>query len=108
MTTEQLGPFQPIWEAWNDANDAISGKPLSHFRRAMEIQFEELEEHLEAKDRPAAAREIMDMISVALNTMRWLGYRPEEISEVARSRAERRMQGQALSILEKYKRVHGI
>jgi hypothetical protein len=106
--TDQLGPFQAIWEAWDDAHDEIVLKPLSHFRRAVEIQFDELDEHLRVGDRDAASREVMDIISVALNLMRRLGYRSEEVSDIARSRAERRMKGQVLGILEKYQQIYGI
>lgn len=105
---EQLGPFQAIWEAWDEAHDEVTRKPLSHFRRAVEIQFDELEEHLRVNDRDAASREATDIISIALNLLRWLGYQPEEIDEIARSRAERRMSGQALAILEKYQKVYDI
>jgi hypothetical protein len=56
----------------------------------------------------AAAREAADVISVALNLMRRLGHRPGEIGEIVRSRAEHRLEGQALAILEKYQRVYGI
>ncbi|MFD0857300.1 hypothetical protein ACFQ07_34170 [Actinomadura adrarensis] len=104
----ELGPFQDMWEAWDEAHEEILGKPVSHFRRATEIQFDELVAHLEAGDRKAAAREASDIISVALNLMRWLGHTPSEIGEIARSRAERRMKGQALEILEKYQRLHNI
>jgi hypothetical protein len=104
----QLGPFQDIWEAWEEAHDQIVHKPLAHFRRAADIQFAELETHLAVGDREAAAREVTDIISIALNVMRWLGYTPEEIGDIARSRAERRMKGQALDILDKYQRIYHI
>lgn len=103
-----LGPFQEIWDAWEEVGDELARKPLSHFVRATEIQFEELQGHLDANDRGAAAREATDVISIALNLMRWLGLTPEEISAVARDRAEHRMKGQAPAILEKYRKLHGI
>jgi len=106
--TDQLGPFGAIWEAWDEAHDEIVGKPLSHFQRAVEVQFEELDAHLAAGDRAAAAREAVDIISIALNSLRWLGYQPEDVGEIACSRAEQRMRGQALAILGKYQRLHGI
>jgi hypothetical protein len=105
---DHLGPFQDIWNAWDEAHDEIRAKPLSHFRRAAEEQFTELEYHLAAGNREAAAREAVDVISVALNCLRWLGHQPDEVAEIARSRAELRMRGQALEILEKYRRLHGI
>lgn len=104
----QLGPFQDIWDAWAEAKDAIAAKPISHFRRAVELQFDELEQHLRAGERERAAREIADIISIALNLLRKLDYQPDEIAAIARSRAEQRMKGQAMEILEKYHRLHGI
>lgn len=103
-----LGPFQDIWDAWEEVRSDIAGKPLSHFRRAIEIQFDELDQHLARENRDAAAREVIDMISIALNTMRWLGYGPSEIAEIARIRARQRMRGQAQSILDKYEDRYGI
>jgi hypothetical protein len=105
---DELGAFQDIWDAWDEARDEIMGKPLSHFRRAVEVQFSELESHLAADNREAAAREAIDVISIALNLLRWLEYTPKEIGDIARSRADLRMRGQAHSILEKYKRLYGI
>lgn len=106
--TKPLGPFQDIWDAWIEAEQEISQKPLSHFERATLIQFEELREHLAHGDREAAARELIDVVSVALNHLRNLGFTPEEIAELAKSRAHDRMQGQAKTILEKYRTNYGI
>ncbi|MFF0745167.1 hypothetical protein ACFYVL_32675 [Streptomyces sp. NPDC004111] len=105
---DELGPFQGMWEAWDEAHDEVTHKPLAHFRRAADIQFDELEEHLAAGDSKAAAREVADIISIAINTMRWLGHTPEEIAEIARDRAEQRMKGQASAILDKYMDQYGI
>ncbi len=46
--------------------------------------------------------------SIALNTLRWLNYKPEEIKDLVRKRAEQRMKDQALAILDKYWRIYGI
>jgi hypothetical protein len=105
---DQLGPFGAIWEAWDEAHDEIAGKPLSHFKRAIEMQFGELDGHLAAGDKAAAAREMVDVISIALNSLRWLGYQPEDVAKIVRSRAEQRMKGQTLAILDKYERLYGI
>lgn len=75
-----------------EADDEIGRKPLSHFRRATEIQLDELQEHLDAGDREAAAREVVDA----------------EINVIARDRAEHRMKGQASQILAKYEGQYGI
>lgn len=106
--TDQLGPFQDFWTAWNEVDEEIRDKPFDHFPRAVEIQFEEMRQHLSNDDRRAAAREMTDVISIALNTMRWLGYQPEEIAKIARDRAEQRMRGQTHEILDKYQSEYGI
>lgn len=106
--TPELGPFQDMWDAWEEAREELLRKPLQHFRQATDIQFDELAAHLAAADREAAAREATDIISVALNVMRWLGLTPAEIGEIARSRATQRMKGQALQILEKYQQIYHI
>ncbi|MFI5565627.1 hypothetical protein ACIA2T_40565 [Amycolatopsis japonica] len=105
---EDLGPFQDFWNAWNEVHDEIRGKAFEHFPRAVEIQFEEMREHLDNGDTRAAAREATDVISIALNTMRWLGYGPAEIAQIARDRARERMLGQTPSILDKYQSEYDI
>ncbi|QVJ02275.1 hypothetical protein KGD82_06245 [Nocardiopsis eucommiae] len=64
--------------------------------------------HLKNNDREAMAREMVDIISISLNAMRWLGCSPEEIKEIAISRAKLRMEGQSLSILDKYQKIYNI
>ncbi|MET0233607.1 MAG: hypothetical protein ABW224_03110 [Kibdelosporangium sp.] len=99
-----LGPFQEFWDVWDAADAQIKHRPLSHFRNAFETQFDELVDHLTAPfpDREAAAREATDIISIALNLMRRLGFEPSEVAEIARRRAETRMNGRTTEILEKY------
>ncbi|MFM9612769.1 hypothetical protein ACSCBZ_42655 [Streptomyces niveiscabiei] len=104
----ELGPFQDIWNAWLEVENEMERKPISHFERAAQIQFDELRGHLEAGDDQAAAREMVDVISIALNALRKLGYSPAEIAEIARDRAETRMSGQARQILAKYEQIHHI
>jgi hypothetical protein len=106
--TGELGPFQDFWDAWNEVGDQIQEKPFEHFPRAVEIQFEEMREHIRNHDKRAAAREAADVISIALNTMRWLGYLPDEIAEIARDRADQRMRGRTSEILTKYQMKYGI
>ena len=105
---DRLGPFHELWNAWDEADAEISEKPISHFRRATEIQFDEIDRHLADNRHDAAVREVVDIISVALNLMRRLGCTPEEIADVVRLRAERRMKGQTLEILKKYHDLYGI
>lgn len=104
----QLGPFQDIWEAWDEARNEICGKDVSHFETAVTVQFDELKQHLADGKREKAAREAIDVISIALNLLRSLKYEPEEIASIARARAHDRMKGKALDILEKYRSLYGI
>jgi len=99
---DDLGPFQKFWEVWNEAHDVIVQKDLAHFRYALEVQFVELENHVKAGNREAAAREATDIISIGLNLMRRLGYTPQEIATIARMRATDRMEGKTKEILAKY------
>lgn len=104
----ELGPFQDMWDAWEESRDELLAKPLSHYQQATVIQFKELDQHLKDDNYEAAGREAADVISIALNMLRWLGYSPKQISEIARSRAAVRMRGQTTEILEKYQRLYGI
>jgi hypothetical protein len=105
---DELGPFQDIWNAWNESDGEIRGKPIEHFDRVIDIQFDELNDHLAAGRREKAANEAIDIISIALNLLRRLGHDPEEIAVLARSRAKNRMSGQTREILDKLQRQHGV
>lgn len=105
---DHLGPAQSIWDAWDQAQAEIKAKPLSHFEFAVRKQFEEIETHLKDGNRQKAANEAVDIISIALNVLRWLDYEPEEVERTIRSRAENRMRGQALAILDSYQRRYGV
>lgn len=108
LSEQPLGPFQEVWTSWDEVHDAMLDKPLSHFRRAAEVQFEEMEGHLLHGDDKKAAREFVDLISIALNGLRWLGYAPEDVAELVRDRAEDRMKGRGGEILDKYEKMYGI
>ena len=105
---DELGPFQALWDAWNEVHDEMMKKDLPHFVGAIQIQLDELQQHRQLNNREAAAREAIDIISIALNYLRQQGYQSEEIAELARSRAERRMLGRTKAILKKYQDEHGI
>jgi hypothetical protein len=104
----QLGPFQDIWEAWEEARKEICDKDVDHFETAVAVQFDELKQHLADGKREKAAREAIDMISIALNLLRRLKYGPEEIASLAKARAHDRMKGKTLDILRKYNTLYGI
>lgn len=102
-----LGPFQAFWDAWSEADEKIKGKDFDHFPRLVLIQFMEMHGHLKRGERMAAAREATDVISIALNTLRWMNFEPAEIAKIARDRARNRMCGQTDAILEHYEKQHG-
>ena len=104
----QLGPFQSLWDAWDEAGEAIKAKPLEHFESAIGAQFTEMREHLGAGRHRNAANEAVDIISIALNLLRRLGYQPDEIAALTQDRAEHRMRGKTAAILDKYHRLFGV
>ncbi|ALG12747.1 hypothetical protein [Kibdelosporangium phytohabitans] len=105
---KHLGPFQDLWDAWDEADEAIRAKPLYHFELAVGAQFDELRGHLAADLPGKAANEAVAIISVALNLLRRLGYTPDEVAELTRARAADRMRGQTSAILDKYRRQFGV
>jgi hypothetical protein len=100
--TEPLGPFQEIWDAWNEAHIDTDVQSLEDFHRVFEAQFKELSQHFTQGDERRAAFEAVDIISVALTVLRWLKLEPTEIALLARQRARERMKGQVNEILAKY------
>ena len=98
-----LGPFQPIWDAWDVADAQIRELPLAHFQEALRRQIEELREHLDNGKPDAAANEGIDIVCIGLNVLRWLDRTPEGISRIAGARARTRIEGQTMAILEKYR-----
>ena len=107
-TAPDLGPFQNLWDAWEEAREELLSKPLSYFREATDIHFDELAQYLDKGEHGAAVGKATDIIGVALNLMRKLGYTPAEISQIARARAIQRMKGQTPQILDKYEQQYGI
>ena len=83
-----LGPFQAIWDAWEPYYDRIMAQPPSHFPTLIEMQVEEWRAgapHLDAQ-----VKEIIDIISVCLNWLRWHRLTPEAIAGIAVARAANR------------------
>src|SRR5688572_22034695 len=93
---DQLGPFQKLWEAWDEADVEIRNQPLEHFELVIGHQLVEFKHHRDNGNHTAAAQEVVDIISAALNLMRWMELKPGEIADLAMSRAERRMRGKTL------------
>lgn len=100
-----LGPFQYFWDVWEYADEAVKGKDFAHFPGVTAVQFVELAEHLADGNRLAAAREATDVISIALNALRWLGLRPADVAQLVDERARELAQpGQVHALLERYDR----
>jgi hypothetical protein len=97
-----LGPFQDIWEAWEPAQKEMCAKSIDHFEKAVAVQFVELKQHRNDENDEKAAQEAIDIISIALNLLRNLGYEPEKIAKLARARARNRIAGKTSEILAKY------
>jgi hypothetical protein len=102
LDSSPLGAFRHLWDAWNAAHEVMVEKDLTHFTYAWQRQVEELTAHDHAGKNVAAAQEAVDIISIALNYLRRLGYTPSEIAELTRDRAAKRMDGQTTEILKKY------
>jgi hypothetical protein len=105
VTTNQLGAFQDIWDAWDESDDEIKAKPLQHFEVAVREQFTELRQHLVDREPGRAANEAVDIISIALNLLRNLGHDPDAVAALVTARAHNRMRGQTRAILDKYDRL---
>jgi hypothetical protein len=105
---DQLGPFQKLWEAWDEADVEIRNQPLEHFELVIGHQLVEFKQHRDEGNNTAAAQEAVDIISAALNLMRWMELKPNEIADIAQSRAEDRMRGKTFEILKKYETAETI
>lgn len=103
-----LGVLQGFRDAWDEVHQRVMDKPWSHFYRAIEIQMEELNDHIEGGHLAKAKNEAADIVSVALNIFRWLGCDEAETARILKERADNRMKGQAAAIMDKYAEKFGI
>jgi hypothetical protein len=81
-----LGPFQGLWQAWDETPDVKLEKDIGHLRHALEVQVDELEAQLYAGNSHAAAAEALGCVSAVLNLLCRMGYTPHQIAEIARHR----------------------
>ena len=104
-----LGPLQDAWDAWSGVQEQVSAKPWYHFPTVIAIQFAEAAEHKAHGQPERAANEIVDIMSVCLNWLRWMGYTtPKSVATIIRARAANRYAGQTQAILDKYQQKYGI
>ena len=100
-TIEPLGPFQDIWDAWDPVDARVIKQPASHFPAVIQLQLNEAA----AESINSRGKEVVDIISVSLNWLRWLGYSPAEVADLVRARADDRYVGKVEAILDKYKGI---
>ena len=101
MEAETLGPLQAVWDAWDEVHALVMAQPDSHFAAAIQLQL------AEAAAEPVETRtkEVIDVISVALNWLRYLGHTPESTAQAIRDRAGYRYAGQSQAIFVKYRSI---
>ncbi len=110
MTNKQdpLGPLQPAYDTWSEVQEQVLDKPLSHFMPTITIQMLEVYEHVASGRVDKAINEVVDILSVSLNWLRWFGLDDVEIAEAIRARTATRYEGKAQEILDKYAATWGI
>ena len=96
-----LGPFQSTWDAWNVVDVRCKMQPRSHFPRVVELQLKEIEAAW--PDKAGVTKEVVDIISIALNWLRWLGFTDEEVAGVVEQRSLRYSDPEA--IFAKYRQI---
>lgn len=103
-----LGPWQAGFDAWTLLADKIRNRPPDHFQTTLLVQIIEVREQLARGDWMHAAKEMNDIISVALNWMRSLGLNDEDIARIATIRAATRYEGQVVDIMDTYQKKYDI
>ena len=98
-----LGPFQDIWDAWEPVNERTMRQPVDHFDVSLRMQLDEIE--VEDPKSIRTTKEIIDIISLALNWMRWQGHTPGSIAALVKWRAETRYAPDPNAIFEKYMKL---
>jgi len=102
-----LGPLQPIWDAWESHRDYIDGLPNIYFRNVIEIQLNEIDDHVEAGNPPdKVENEIVDIISICMNWFRSRGFSDQDVVEAIQYRLPRFDDTQG--IMDKYNERYGL
>lgn len=96
-----------LWDVWNPAHYRIL-EEMSHprYRITVEEQLDEIDEHLANGDRRKAVNEIIDLISIANNWLRYMGYSPVGIKNLIKDRAITRYSGKWKEIFDKYEKIY--
>lgn len=98
----KLGVLQHLWDAWMPEHNNILRAPADLFPPAYLAQLKEIKEHLRDGDEDKALNEIVDMISLSVNWLRWFGLKPQDIAELIDKRIQTRYVGQVSAIMKKY------
>ena len=103
---DTLGNFDPIWDVWSSVQDRIRALPQDHFPRTLVAQLDEIEA-LQAQPggEDAIEKELIDIISVTFNWLRYRGLSRREVGRLARMRAWTRYLHQTDAIIDKYERL---
>lgn len=83
-----LGAFQDLWDAWDEAHDVMMTKDFDHFENAYNKQIEEIKDHLEKGLERKALNEVVDIISITLNLMRNRGLAPPDVVKLVHDRVD--------------------
>ncbi|KKN77098.1 hypothetical protein LCGC14_0364390 [marine sediment metagenome] len=105
--TSVLGPLQPIWDAWRKHDEFIDGIPNIYFQTVIAIQFNEIDDHVEAGHPPEKIdNEIVDVMSICLNWLRSRGKDDKGVAAAIEARLTRYADTQG--IIDKYAREYGL
>jgi len=97
--TKLLGGFALAWIAWSASSKRTNALPERHFSEALEWQLVEIKQ---AQDMSHKINELLDIISVTLNWLRWHGLTPADIAHLATKRALTRYLYKTEQIIAKY------
>ena len=94
-----LGVFQDIWDAWDSVEQRVMELSEGSHLKIVQHQLHEI---LGASDRQSELNEIVDIISVSLNWLRWHGLNTADIAALVQKRNSQRYVGKTTEIMDKY------
>jgi hypothetical protein len=99
-----------LFNTWSPQHYRIMELDEKDFQVAIVEQLKEIHEHLRNKLQRKTANEIVDIISISINWLRWLGYTPDEMYRAIEERIRTRYKNNIREILDKYDlltEIHG-
>lgn len=104
--TSSIDPLQGIWDAWTPVKNRVWNKPPHYFPSIIQLQLIEILNHDNTKGK---ANEVVDIISICINWLRWMNYdKLDDIAELIWARVKTRYSNQATEILDKYYAKYGL